>query len=411
MNRLAFVVALLGSVAAAQAQTSNDPRWTPWLGCWELQAENLRLPSEAPDTGRGESQLTADAPRPRVCVVPAPPNGATFTTTVAGQNALEQTVVVTGEDRPVDDAECRGTQRAEWSSDGLRLYARAELTCAGDSTPRRVTGLALLAPNGTWLDVQAVQVGGRENVRVRRYRRLAGEDESAAPPPRIAATRLTLDDVKEASAKVSPRAIEAALVETNAAFDLTGRDLVALDEAGVAGSIVDVMVALSYPDRFVVERTRDDRAGGSGGIFLDPFFLDYGFYSPLYGSFYEPYYYSPFAYSYYGRYYDPRFIGYVPVIVDGGSGGRPDEPRPSGAGRAVDGRGYTRVRERAPETASTGAGPAGARARGTSDGAASSSGGSSSGSSSSDSSGGGVSSQGFSSGGSSTDTGRTAVPR
>jgi uncharacterized membrane protein YgcG len=345
-----------------------------------------------------------------VCAAAGQQGGVTFTTTIAGETALEQTVVATGADRPVDDAECQGTQRAEWSSDGFRLYSAAQITCAGDQTPRRVSGLALLAPDGTWLDIQAVEIGGREDVRLRRYRRVT--EPAATTVPVLRATRLNIDDIREASGKVSPRALEAALVETNAAFDLSGRTLLDLDDAGVPVSVIDVMIAQSYPDRFVVERTRGARSGG-GSVFLnDPFWLDYGFYSPLYGSPYYPYYYSPFAYSYYGR-FDPRFFGGGIIVVPGTAPGGGDAPevQPSGDARAVDGRGYTRVRPRQPEDspAPASSGASSVRRVPPSTASTSSDGGSSSGSSSSGSS--GASPQGFSSGGSSGDTGRTAVPR
>jgi hypothetical protein len=397
MRQLVFALTVFILGPPAYGQTSNDPRWAPWLGCWELYEQGVYDASELDAAEQGQRSVD-DPARPRVCVTPVPPNGASLVTTVGTEKAFDQVVTADGIDHTVDDGECRGTQSAQWFADGLRLFARAQLTCAGDSTPRRVTGLALLAPNGTWLDIQAVDVGGRENVRVRRYRRVLDETGVAAvSKPHIAATRLRLADIKEASTKVSPRVIEAALVETNAGFDLTGRDLIDLDDAGVAGSVVDILVALSYPDRFVVERTRDSRATG-GGFFNDPFFLDYGFLSPLDGAFYAPYYYTPFAYSSYGRFYNPGFYtsGFFGPgnIVVGGSA----EPQPSGDGRVVDGLGYTRIRERAPER-----------------GVATASGGGSSGAgtaSSGSSSGGSVTSQGFSSGGSSGgDGGRTAVPR
>lgn len=394
MKTTVFALALVVFAAVAQAQTTSDPRWASWTGCWELMLENVR------DAGTGASGGAAATPRPvdrnarpQVCISTDAAGGATFSTTVAGQQALAQTVFANGMDRPVDEADCRGTQRAGWSADGTRLYANARLTCAGDATPRRVSGIALLGPDGTWLDIQAIEVGGRENIRLRRYRRVAQPDATSAPVVR--ATRLTLADVKEASGKISPRALEAALVETRAGFNLNAKALLDLEAAGVPGSVVDVMVALSYPDRFVIERTRDDRAGT---IFLnDPFFLDYGFYSPLTDFYYSPYYFSPFAYSYLGR-YDPRAFGGYGYIVEGGGGGGTPEARPSGAGRAVDGLGYTRVRQRDPEVA-------GERSSSTpSDSSSSSSSSSSSGSS-------GSSSQGSSSGSSGTDTGRTAVPR
>ena len=389
MSMRLIVLLVAGLAAPAAAQTPPEVRWGAWLGCWELSVENVRDGNAAPVPGQPASAGT----RPRVCVSAAADGAATFTTTIAGETALEQTIAADGVDRPVDDEGCRGTQRTAWSADGTRLYANAQLTCAQDPSPRRVSGIAMLAPDGTWLDVQAVEVGGRENIRLRRYRRAAGSTPPAGTP---IATRLTLGDVKEASAHISPRAIEAALVETRASFDLSSARLVELADAGVAPGVVDVIVALSYPDRFVVERTRDRPVT----IFADdPFFLDYGFFSPLSGLSYSPYYYSPFAYSYLGRYSPGVFGGGGYVIVDGVGGGS-DSPRPSGAGRVVDGQGYTRVRSRAAEAADTSSGR-----RSTSGTDAGGSAPASSGSS------GAASPQGYSGGTSSGDTGRTAVPR
>ena len=257
-----------------------------------------------------------------------------------------------------------------------------------------------------------------QTVRVRSYRRVSEVGQIGGGLTR--ATPLTLDDVMDASGKVSPRALEAALVETGSSFDLSGKDLLALQDADVPASVTDLIVALSYPDRFVVEReARADLPPSTSAPFVDePFFLGwafgypmwsdlYGFYSPYYGR-YAPYFYSPF-YAYLPWYYPPYYGGGGGVIIidpgngSGGGGGQ----QPSGGGRAVDGRGYTRVRPRdadpVPTPFSTSRGSTG----------------SSSGGSSSSGGGGGatVSSQGFSSGGSSgggggdSGGGRTAQPR
>jgi hypothetical protein len=410
--------------APAHAQSAQDPRWDRWLGCWELVLENSREGAPVAGAPAREPRLQSrDAARPRVCVQPSPDGGATFSTTVGTQTPIVQTVIADGTDRPITDDGCRGTQRAEWSRDGLRLFASAQLTCTSDKGERRVSGLAMLGPNGTWTDVQAIEIAGRESFRVRRYRRA---DSGAVTPPRLAATALTLDDVKEASGKVSPRALEAALVETNASFDLTGKSLLELSAAGVPSGVVDLMVALSYPDRFVVDRnTSTDRA--QTVIIDDPFMLGwafgypvwsdvYGFHSPRYGNC-SPYYYSPFAYqcmqSYYPFYGYGYGNGYYPIdgggIGGGGGGSVPD--RPSGAGRVVDGQGYTRVRPRDSEPASAstvGVSGSGSRSGGGSGGTVSSQGFSNGGSSSGSS---GGSSGGGSGGGSGGDGGRTAQPR
>jgi hypothetical protein len=390
MNTFASGVALLLLAVPAYAQTPADPRWSRWTGCWELVTENSREGAPSPSTTRrAPRSQPRDPARPQICVEPSN-GGATFTTKVGTQTPIVQTVVADGTDRPITEDGCTGTQRTEWSADGLRLYARAEMTCKDDQGTRRVSGLAMLGPDGRWTDVQSVDVAGRESYRVRNYRRI----DETRPASGISATALTLDDVKEASAKVSPRALEAALVETRASFNLSSKRLLDLQAAGVPASVVDLMVALSYPD--------------------DPFTTlgwgfgpgwPYDFYSPLYGAF-SPYYYSPFAYRYYGG-YNPFYYGgggwYV-VDPGGGGGGVVAPDRPSGQGRVVDGQGYTRVRPRESEPVATSHG-GGATASSTGGGGASSgsSGGGSSASPAGFSSGGG--------GGGSDGGGRTAQPR
>jgi hypothetical protein len=398
---LVFSTAL--SAAPAFAQSNSDERWTPWLGCWDLVLENAREGTPTPATTRDLPRLAeGQSTRPRVCVERAPTGGATFRTTIGGQPAISQTLVADGSDRPITDADCEGTQRAEWSRNGLRLFMRADLTCKNDKARRRVSGFAMLGPNGTWTDIQAIDVGGQESYRVRRYQRA---DASGAGAPGTRGAALSLDDVKEASGKVSPHALEAVLAETHASFRLNSQRLIELADAEVPERVIDLMVALSYPKRFVVDTARVDRAPVT--ILDDPFAFGFGdpfgFYSPFY-SYYSPYYYSPFAYTY-ARGYNPYYYfngGYAVIDTGGGGVGRPD--RPSGAGRVVDGLGYTRVRPRESEPTTASRSGSGPIAGGDSGSSSSSSSSGSSGASS-------VSSGGFSSGASSSDTGRTAQPR
>lgn len=408
---LASAVLLFPLVSSAQ-QHPTDPKWNAWLGCWELVIENARDGSIRPSPSRRTLPQSPGSTRPQICIEPSG-SGVTLTTHVGNQAAIQQTLIADGADHPITDAECRGTQQAEWSSDGRNLYSKADLSCSADKGNRRVSGFSILGANGTWTDIQAVDISGQQTVRVRNYRRLS---EVAQIGARLThATPLTLDDVKEASGKVSARALEAALVETGSSFDLSGKDLIALQDASVPGSVTDLIIALSYPDRFVVERRARADVAPATALYDDPFFAgwafgypmwwDYGFYSPLYGP-YSPYFYSPF-YSYL-PWYDPRYFygggGFV-IIGDGngsggGGGGGGGQPAPSGRGRVIDGVGYTRVRPREAEPTPNG-----------SPGSVGSSGGGSS--SSGGGGGGGVSSQGFSSGGSGGGDGggRTAQPR
>ncbi len=408
---LVSVLSLFPVVAAAQQPA--DERWRPWIGCWELVLENARDEATRPAPARRPLPSTGSSSRPQICIEPSG-SGVTLTTRVAGQQAIQQTILADGRDHQITDAECGGTQRAEWSSDSRKIYSRADLTCSNDKGNRRVSGFSILGANGTWTDIQAVDVSGQQTVRVRSYRRVSEVGQIGSGLTR--ATPLTLDDVMEAGSKVSPRALEAALVETGSSYDLSGKDLVALQDADVPSSVTDLIVALSYPDRFVVERQARADLPPSTPFVDEPFFLGwafgypmwsdlYGFYSPLYGP-YAPYFYSPF-YAYLPWYYPPYYGGGGVIIIDPGNGSGGGGQLPSGGGRAVDGRGYTRVRPREADPVPT---PINA-SRGST--------GSSSGGSSSSGGGGGatVSSQGFSSGGSSgggggdSGGGRTAQPR
>src|SRR5688572_16718622 len=210
------------AVGTSDAQ-QVDSRWRPWLGCWQLLDENVR------ETGSAAApQTTSDSTR--VCVVPTDhAAGVTLSTRIQDQQVLEQTIIADGEQYPIQEADCRGWQRAEWSRTGGRLFVRAELACTNEA-PRTVSGLAMMTGN-MWIDVQAIEIAGRTHIRVRRYRH-AGDQSSASPTgsiaPRLGAAGFTLEDVKEAAARLSPHAVEAALVETHASFDLNSTALIDL---------------------------------------------------------------------------------------------------------------------------------------------------------------------------------------
>jgi hypothetical protein len=381
----ARAAAVLSVQAPAGEFASTDARWQPWLGCWELSHEMLDDPEQRRPT---DVPLTRSVPDPstaiRVCVTPeGATSGVRMSTEVDGRPVIEERLVADGTEQPVDEANCRGSRRAEWSEDGLRLFSRAEITCAGEPA-QSVSHLATIV-SGTWVDVQAITREARQGVRVRRYRRIG----NARPDPEnraIAGTgSFDVADVKEASAKVTPLVLQAALVETAARFRLTGRTMIELDRAGVADEVTDVMVALTYPDRFTVAR---ERAPGGSDIFPPGSFADIGEDDEAY-----LWGYAPFAYSRWGfndYWYTPDIV-IVDESPEGGNGGHP-----ASSGRVVNGHGYTRI-DRADADA-------GARGSDSTDSTTSTS-------TAPAAESGGVSSQGYSSGDSSGGSDRTAQPR
>lgn len=359
----------------------TDARWQPWLGCWK--------PVER-------------APRDRdiqVCIVPTADGGrARMMTFVGDQRILDETIVADGSTQALSETGCRGSSRSVWAKNAARLLRTTELSCDGKA-PQRTAGISTLEESDRWLDVQVVVVGGIDQVRTRHYARSSESapaeiaDQVKGLPPRATTVNstITADDVIEANAIVSHRAVEVWLSESSALVPVNRHMLLALHDANVPAHLIDLMVARAYPKRFEV---RHAGSGGSFGSFLD----DVAFSAPF-DLMFDPYafYYSPFGS--YRQFVDPTLYplgGYV--TVPGGSGAA----QQSGNARVVNGSGYTRVEPRQPAVV----------VGRTSDGSTSDSSGSagSSGGSSSASDGGSASPAGYSSGGGG-GGGQTAVAR
>jgi uncharacterized membrane protein YgcG len=406
---LTFATAALlaGSVARTDAQTAPSPaqkmdaRFNGWLGCW-------RLEDDIAGTGA------------RMCITPDR-SGVRLQTLVGTHRGIDELVIADGVARSIVDTECKGTEAAEWSNDGQRVFRTTEVTCSNEGK-RTIKSVAFLAPGPMWINVQHVSgEPGIANVRAQRYRRAVSQnlaDGSKAAQPTtsvpVGDTRWSIEDVIEASNKLPAEALQAALTDVKQKFNISKKTLLALDDAGVPDSVIDLMVALTFPNRFVVERavgTSMPVGVSTGGGWYDPFlspmwsgqlascYSGTGYYG--YRSYYNacgPYYngYNSFS-PYYGNYYPG---GWVPI----GSGGG-DVTMPSGEGRVVNGRGYTQIRERSPEpTVSTRGNNGG---NGTASGWSGNSGGGASSGGYSSGSSGGSSSGGSSSGGGD----RTAVAR
>jgi hypothetical protein len=394
---------------AATAQV--DARFSAWLGCW-------RLEDDLAGTGA------------RMCITPEP-NGVRLQTIAGTNRGIDELVVPDGVAHPISDAECQGTEQAEWSKDGVRVFRSTNVTC-GKETPRIIKSVAFLAPGPSWISVQQINgASATTNVRVQRYRRASNQklaDGSIAPQaPRGSADRATaaatawdVDDVIEASGKIPTEALQAALSELHTGFAMNKKTLLALDQAGVHDQVIDLMVALSYPKRFVVERAASAASPvglSTGTGWFDPFMAGMmaspyaDCYSP-YGYGYRTYYsmcgsaygYSMYGYPGYGYGYPGYSRGDWVVINPLPPVGTVPPVAPQGEGRLVNGRGYTQIHDRAAEPAPRVSNGGNGTASGY--GGGMSSGGYSSGASSAGSSGG--SSGGSSSGDSG---GRVAVPK
>ncbi|MGW8265627.1 MAG: hypothetical protein ACWGSQ_04615 [Longimicrobiales bacterium] len=300
-SALAGALLLVGTLPAAVAAQDVDSRWLPWLGCWE-----------ASDGGEEV---------PMLCMRPlAAEEGVELTTFADGEVISTEVIYSDGVPRQTTREGCVGEEEARFSEDGRRIYLRSDYVCEG-GVRRSATGLLAFANPMEWLDIKVVDVAGERVPLVLRYRparaqraEAAGMEAVVAPramavkAARIGASaRLAPEDLIEATGKVDGKALEALIVERGDPFNVDSEMLIRLADAGVSEKVIDLAVAVSFPEKFAVgsgapEEIRAERT--AYGVAMAP----YGF--GLHWSFWNPYYYDPFYYSPYGYGYSPYYYNY-----------------------------------------------------------------------------------------------------
>ena len=376
INGLALLFILAFSASAA-ARVAPDERWLPWIGCW------------APD---GLASATA------LCIVPDG-DGVRMLTIADGVIESASRVIADGQTRNVTQEGCSGLESARWSADGQRVFMRGELKC-GNSIERTVTGIFAILNTREWIIVQSAASSGSNATHSIRYAavvpdRLPEEVAQAFSDNRLsretarlaAIQQLDLDDIQEAVAHVEAGVVESWLTARGPQFDLTGKDLLRLADAGVPASVIDVLVAVSNPEHFAVRaaapedmesRDQDRR------IWPGTSCLDESYYSYPRASWYQPFsyrrsyqygcgpigYYNPWGYNGLGWGYG----GGTVIVVE--------RPRAESRGKVTKG-GYSSGRSTSDDTSAKSRSGSSAQPRPATTGSSASSG--SSGSSSSDS--------------------------
>ncbi|MEO7084615.1 MAG: hypothetical protein ABI442_07015 [Gemmatimonadaceae bacterium] len=371
----------LASGAGAQSAAVNA-RWQAWIGCWQQVQE---IPHE--------SMIQAVRPPapPIVCVTPGANSSSVEIVTVDSARVLSRySVDASGAPHAVDRDGCAGTESARWSRDSLRVFLHSDLTCA--NSLKRVSTGVMSIESGEWVDVHSLSVVGNEGVRAVRYRQ---ENAPKGLPSNLvsvignarrldaqtaiiaAGAPLTAAAIAEASSAIDTAAVQSWLVERHEKTTVNAKILMGLADAGVPGSVTDIMVALAHPAEYHFDNVQsDDNMAGGAALTradsariaadynshrradCDPFssYSPYGWgYDPCssYGYGYNGYGYNGYngygsgygyggygygSYGYGGLGYAGGYPGYYytgpVIIVSNGSG--------TEHGRAVKGQGYTR---------------------------------------------------------------------
>lgn len=381
---LAALAITIAAPASAQS-TGPDGRWQAWLGCWTPSNTLIRV------IGRTATSV--------VCVIPTTSASAVEVVTVTGGKIVDRTRIDTdGQPHALAKEGCTGWQSAKWSPSATRVYLKSEFNCSG-APSTHLSAVYAMAGSGEWIDVQGMRVEKNSGVHAVRYREAAeagelpaeisqklGQRSLARKAALLAVSEQpSIRDVEEASRELDASVVATWLIEADKLTidrpaQLNAKQLVQLADNGVPGSVIDVMLGLSYPNvlavnpvSYGVARQNSDSAYAQygseyAGIPMNPLIGFDRFGNPIYA--YEsslmygcsPYLYGPydaawnlyasqfgcsryntyggglgFGYGYGGY---PGYGGYYgggPVVVPVGTGTGAPTPH----GRIVNGKGYT----------------------------------------------------------------------
>ena len=331
------IVAVMATAFARPLDAQQIHRWQAFLGCWI-----------STDPGVANSVL---------CFKPDGA-GVEVSTVVDGEPASTESLLADGREQTIQTEGCTGFRSVEFSLDGRRVFTRSRVACA-DETRSNSGVMAFVAPD-RWVDVRSIEIGGEPVTWLLEYRPVDPEwfyehgiqhpsvlDRQTVPAMRLRASQpIRTADVEEAASRIAPGAVEMWVAVQPSEFALDAAEIVRLADTGMPTSLIDVMVAVSYPDRFVVSldgaatiyepelepstvRFSVAPRGPYRSYFFDPYFIS------------GPYRYGRYAYPDYGYYVSrlggfPVYSVYVPAMIV-------IQPRsPSSRGRMVNDRGYIR---------------------------------------------------------------------
>ena len=328
--------------ASEQSDTASyeklDSRLLPWMGSWRLVSNKVNS---------SESELVKDF------LLTISPGSNENSITMKGYRdetpLAEEVIIVDGLRHQLTDDKCTGWYLYSWSENGKRLLLNSEPTCPGDP-PRVISGMSIIDEKGDWLDIQLLRNGEQKVINIRKYRNVDNESVtlSAIKLNRINSSRsaagenFSINEIIELSGKVESEVLETALLEMGKSFPINSKNLIYMADAKVPSRVIDLMVALSFPDKFIVEGetislAQEDYRQGYGYFHMPYRYCSYAH------SFYPWHWASstcvPCGYSYLGWYgrYDIYYPFWTPPYYTGGGGG----DREINNGRLIGGRGYT----------------------------------------------------------------------
>jgi uncharacterized membrane protein YgcG len=334
------LVFLLAGSAVAQTKSGDSPL-LPWIGVWSITGSGSAT-TDATQKSTVEIRPTSDF------------KGLDITRHSPKQPDVSEILIPDGTRRPLITQNCTGWRTARLIPEAGLILESSEMACK-DTGSFATSSVKMMLATDQMAEILSVKAAGQPRVAVRH---LTFEHELAPapdlPPAWVGTSARTaisapwsLDTIILLSKSIETPLLEAAMMEKKVRPRLNSQSLRQLQAAKTPKEIIDLTVALAYPDQFHVEKNGqvilrpwlDSATSGSAASSYAPGFTTY-----YPGAFYNCY--SPqgyLGYSGFGllapgscwSYYSPFWWDYpiyIPVMVNSGGGGSGSVPvaTPSG---------------------------------------------------------------------------------
>ena len=246
---MAFFLCTWTAAADEPGEGGGSPL-NAWTGVWTIvdDAKNSQTAEGSPGSVV-EIRPTADA------------TGLEIIRRVQDERDIKETLVLDGSRRPVETNDCSGWQSARLLAEAGVIIVSSEMNCKETGSIATTNFRIILGPE-FMADILAVNSGGQTRLATRKlaFERDLPQEEGLAPGWVAVAARTEaaapweLDTIIRLSEMVDDRVLQAALMEKEAELNLTTDSLKQMKKAGLSTPVIDLLVALAYPDQFHVEK-------------------------------------------------------------------------------------------------------------------------------------------------------------
>jgi hypothetical protein len=354
---LMILMILISGLSIAQTKAPADPDLTitPWLGQWKAVDDPVKPGAKEPPgkavleirpsaSGKGLEIIRKDTDKP-----------------------VSEFIFPDGVQRAIDSKNCSGTQTYNWEQQTGLLLGSSEMKCK-DSTSYGISNLKMMVSSNEMVDILAIKASDQTRIAVRHFvfeKELSSMEETL-PSQGALAQRIALsapwdlNRVISLSKTIEPPILEAALLEKNINIKLDSKALKQMNAAKLPKSLIDLMVALAAPEKFMIQKNGKVAVNSSYSKNASTTYLSV--YQDPYWGYYDPYDRYRYGWNGYWNYYSPFWMDYpfpiytnIPVIGGGGSGGsgggggggsNPGSPNPYSEGRLSPGNGYIQITPR-----------------------------------------------------------------